>query len=339
MRKLYGKVKETLEKHHEKLWWAHSIYALGLGVVVVMLAHRKFHLVKWLILALFGLWIGLLMFNRFLARQAGGSKKKGVKIVFNYIMKNLYQQMFFFMIPFYYDSTTFGSTNMWFLAFIAICAVLSTNDIVFDRYIMENRYLASFFYAFCLFASFNIFLPLLFGVKNIVAVYLAGVLCILLFSSLHFPPRKLFGRMGAISLLVAICLFLVFLSWGRRAIPPAPIRQVNATMAVGRDASTGEPVGRFYRIHVDDLKRHSLYCFTAIETPLSIREDVRHVWLLRKREVFRRTFKLVQSKSEKGVNIFSQLIRFPPNPVGEWVVETRTTGNQLIGLTRFLVVR
>ena len=34
MRKIYGKVKDTLEKHHDKLWWAHSIYALGLGIGV-----------------------------------------------------------------------------------------------------------------------------------------------------------------------------------------------------------------------------------------------------------------------------------------------------------------
>lgn len=339
MRKLYGKVKETLGRHHDKLWWAHSIYALGLGVAVVILAHRKFYLVKWLILSIFGLWLGLLLFNRFLAGQAGGAKKKGVKAVFNYIMKNLYQQMFFFMIPFYYDTTTFGSTNMWFLAAIAVCAVLSTQDIIFDRYIMENRFFASFFYAFCIFASFNIFLPLLFGVRNIVAVYLAGVFSIMLFSTLHFQPRQLFSRMGALSMVVAICLFLVFLGWGRRAIPPAPIRQVSSTMAVGRDPQTGEPMGRFYRIHVDDLKTHPLYCFTAIETPLSIREDIRHLWFLRKKEVFRHTFHMVHSKTEKGVDLYSRIGRFPPNPVGEWVVEARTTGDQLIGQTRFLVVR
>lgn len=339
MRKIYDKVKETLEKHHETLWWAHSIYALALGIAVVVLAHRKFHLVKWLILSLFGLWIGLLLFNRFLAGRAESAKMKGVKVVFNYIMKNLYQQMFFFMIPFYYDTTTFGSINMWFLLAIAVCAVLSTQDIIFDRYIMENRYLASFFYAFCLFASFNIFLPLLFGVKNIVAVYLSGVFCIILFSSLHFPVRQLLSRMGAIALVVAICLFLVLLGWGRRGIPPAPIRQVASTMAAGRDPGTGKPVGRFYRIHADDLKSFPIYCFTTIETPLAIREDIRHLWFLRGKEVYRRTFTMVHSKTEKGVDLYSRLERFPPNPVGEWVVEARTTGDQLIGLTRFLVVR
>jgi len=339
VRQIYGKVKTTLEKHHDKLWWAHSLYALSLGVGVVLLAHRKFHLVKWLILVLFGLWIGLLVFNRFLAGVEGGTKTKGVKIVFNYIMKNLYQQMFFFMIPFYYDTTTFGSINMWFLIVIAVCAVLSTQDIIFDRYIMENRYLASFFYAFCLFASFNIFLPLLAGVKNITSVYLSGILTILLFSSLHFPPRKLFSRMGALALVIAVCLFLVFLRWGRRGIPPAPIRQVSSAMAIGRDSRTGKPVGRFYRIHADDLKGRTLYCFTNIETPLSIREDIRHIWFRQGHEVYRHTFHMVHSKTEKGAALYSALSHFPPNPVGEWIVEARTTGDQLIGETRFLIVR
>lgn len=339
MKQIYRKAKELLEKHHDKLWWAHSIYALALGVGVVILAHRKFHLVKLLILALFGIWIGLLIFNRYLAGVEGGTKIKGVKVVFNYIMKNLYQQMFFFMIPFYYDTTTFGSWNMWFLIGITVCAVLSTQDIIFDRYIMENKYLASFFYAFCLFASFNIFLPLLAGVKNIVSVYLSGVFTILLFSSLHFPPRKLFSRTGAIALVVAICLTLVVLRWARRAIPPAPIRQVASTMAVGRDPHTGKPRGRFFRIHADDLDRRTLYCFTRIETPLAVHEDIRHVWYRGRTEVHRRTFHMVHSQSEEGIALYSTLSHFPPNPVGEWLVEARTTGDQLIGQTRFLVVR
>lgn len=339
MRHLYGKVKEALEKHHDKLWWAHSIYALSLGVGVVILAHRKFHLVKWLILSLFGLWIGLLVFNRFLAGREGGTKIKSVKVVFNYIMKNLYQQMFFFMIPFYYDATTFGSYNMWFLILITVSAFLSTQDIIFDRYIMENKYLASFFYAFCLFSSFNIFLPLLAGVKNITSVYLSGVMTIVLFSSLHFPPRKLLSRTGAISLLIAISLFLVVLRWGRRTIPPAPIRQVSSSMAVSIDPRTRGPRGTFYRIHADDLNGRTLFCFTNIETPLAIREDIRHVWLLRGREIYRHTFHMVHSRTEKGVTLHSSLSHFPPHPVGPWVVEARTTGDQLIGQTRFLVVR
>ncbi len=343
VKRIYGKVRQTLEKHHDKLWWAHSIYALSLGVGVVILAHRKFHLVKWLLVALVGIWIGLLVFQRFLA--GGGEDesrtKKGVKIAFNYIMKNLYQQMFFFMIPFYYDATTFGSTNMWFLVVIAVCAILSTQDIIFDRYIMENKYLASFFYAFCMFASFNIFLPLLGGVRNIVSLYLSGILTLVLFSTLHFPARALMSSQGALSLAIAIGLFLTLLEWGRRTIPPAPIRQVSSTMAVGRDSATGKPLGPFYRIHVDDLASTTLYCFTKIETPLKIREDIVHVWRKqgRRRPWYRKKFKTVHSRSEAGVALVSEVSSFPPNPVGEWLVEAMTTGGQLIGQTRFLIVR
>lgn len=338
MKRVLGKVKETLEKHHEKLWWAHSIYALSLGVVVVILAHRRFTLVKWLILSLFCIWLGVLFYQRFLEGSAGGTKKKGFKIVFNYIMKNLYQQMFFFLIPFYYDSTTFGSPNMYFLFALGLCAILSTQDIIFDRYIMENRYLSSLFYAFCLFASINLFLPLLLGVKNIVSIYLSGVLCILLFATLHFRPQQLFSRGGALALVIVIGLFLTLLRWGRLAIPPAPIRQVRSSMAVGR-TDQGKPEGRFYRIHADDLTGTTLFCFTAIETPLAVREDIKHIWRFRGRIVHQKTFQTVHSKSEKGIDLFSSLDTFPRNPVGSWLVEAMTTGGQLIGQTRFLVVR
>ncbi len=341
--KIVGRVKETFAKHHDKLWWAHSIYALALGVGVVILAHRKFHLVKWLLVALVGIWIGLLVFQRFLSAGAEEESrtKKGVKIAFNYIMKNLYQQMFFFMIPFYYGATTFGSANMWFLIVITICAFLSTQDIIFDRYIMENKYLASFFYAFCLFASFNIFLPLLGGVRNIVSLYLSGIFTLVLFSTLHFPAKQLFSRQGALALAISIGLFLTLLEWGRRTIPPAPIRQVTSTMAVARDTRTGKPIGQFYRIHVDDLKNATLYCFTKIETPLKIKEDIVHVWrkLGRRKPWFQKKFKTVHSKSAAGVALVSEVSGFPANPVGRWMVEAMTTGGQLIGQTRFLIVR
>jgi len=343
VKKIVGKVKATFQKHHDKLWWAHSIYALGLGVGVVILAHRKFHLVKWLLVALLGLWIGLLIFQRFLATgvEEESRTRKGVKIAFNYIMKNLYQQMFFFMIPFYYGATTLGSANMWFLVVITLCAILSTQDIIFDRYIMENKYLASFFYAFCLFASFNIFLPLLGGVRNIVSLYLSGIFTVVLFSTLHFPVKQLFTRHGALALVVAMGLFLTLLEWGRSTIPPAPIRQVSSAMAVDRDKKTGKPIGQFYRIHVDDLKNATLYCFTKIETPLQIKEDIVHVWrkIGRRKPWFEKKFQTVHSKNEAGVALVSEVSGFPADPVGRWIVEAKTTGGQLIGQTRFLIVR
>jgi hypothetical protein len=337
---LVGKVKDTLAKHHDKLWWAHSIYALGLGVAVVILAHRKFHLVKWLILFLFFLWMGLLVYQRFLIGDEGASRtRKGLKVAVNYIMKNLYQQMYFFMIPFYYDTTTFGSANMWFLAVIAVCAVLSTQDIVFDRYLMENKYYASLFYAFCIFASFNLFLPLLTGMRNVTALYTAGLLTVVTFVSLHFRARQIFNREGAVALAIATGLFLTMLRWGRTTIPPAPLRQVSSAMAVGVDARGTGPAGQFYRIHVDDLSGTTLHCFTSIETPLRVSEDIQHVWKLRGKVVHRQTFATVHSRSEKGIPLHSTLSSFPGDPVGRWIVEAKTTGGQLIGETRFLVVR
>ncbi len=71
--------------------------------------------------------------------------------VMTYALKNLYQGMLFFLLPFYWKSTTLDAANVWFVIVLAACAVVSTLDIVFDRVLMRWRWMASTFHALTLF--------------------------------------------------------------------------------------------------------------------------------------------------------------------------------------------
>src|SRR6185369_8613066 len=79
-----------------------------------------------------------------------------------YALKNLYQGMLFFLLPFYWKSTTFWASNAWFVVLLGACALLSTLDIVFDRVVFRFRALASIFHAVALFGCLNLVVPALF---------------------------------------------------------------------------------------------------------------------------------------------------------------------------------
>jgi hypothetical protein len=60
-------VRAFLRDHGHKLWWLHSIYALGLGVGVVAFAHRGFDHARWMAVALGLAWLLLVLFFRLFA--------------------------------------------------------------------------------------------------------------------------------------------------------------------------------------------------------------------------------------------------------------------------------
>src|SRR5690606_24864240 len=133
------------------LWWLHSAYALGLGVAVVAFAQKGFDHARWLAVSVGAAWLLVVLFFRLFGsggRQqerlhAAGAKVRLRFFAMTYALKNLYQGMLFFLLPFYWKSTTFGAANSWFVVLLGACALLSTLDIVFDRVVFRFRALAS----------------------------------------------------------------------------------------------------------------------------------------------------------------------------------------------------
>jgi len=81
------------------------------------------------------------------------------RFLVNYVNKNLYQQLLFFILPIYAGSTTWSSRNVLFLIVLAVSAVLSTLDVVYDRVLSARRVLAAWFFAFNAFAVVSVALP------------------------------------------------------------------------------------------------------------------------------------------------------------------------------------
>src|SRR6202041_980934 len=150
----------------KKLWWLHSVYALVLGCSVVFFAQKGFERARWLSVSLGVAWLLVVALFRLGAARAAHDTAAPAKaklrfFVMTYVLKNLYQGMLFFLLPFYWKSSTLGSYNGIFVVLLGVFAVLSTVDLVFDRVLMRWAVVGALFHGLTLFACLNLVIPAL----------------------------------------------------------------------------------------------------------------------------------------------------------------------------------
>jgi hypothetical protein len=141
-----------LARHQAALWWLHSAWALGCGVAVMWIGTRHFAFVRVAVVYVAVIWLVSLSSPLLIAHQALSGRAHWVRLGLNYISRNFYQQVLFFVLPIYYASATAGSINMLFVALVGVSALISTLDVVYDRHLSTNRDLTAAFFAVNLFS-------------------------------------------------------------------------------------------------------------------------------------------------------------------------------------------
>ncbi|MGK0358727.1 MAG: hypothetical protein ACI9U2_001020 [Bradymonadia bacterium] len=333
-------VRAWLRRHHRKLWWLHSLYALMLGAFVVTFAQKGLVYVRWVTLFLVAMWgIIVLVF-----RVAGSGREQRLEtqrdkvrfLLMTYVLKNLFQGMLFFLLPFYWKTATTGAGNWWFVIVLAASALLATLDVIFDRVLMRWRLAASIYFGIALFACLNLAIPALLRIPAIWALSLAAVAASIGFFTLHFPLRDLRSPK-----LLLILIFTTASAWGvayagRRAIPPVPL--VVAHAAVGPEIL---PDGRLAlevtTLHTDWVKE--MIAVTDVQTLADSGEDFVHVWRHSDAVVWR----LIPTRTAMGsdrIRLQSMLRteQLPLDRVGQWSVDIETTAGQLVGRHAFTVI-
>ena len=214
----------------KRAWWLHSLAALAFGIFVMLFARKGLAYADKMLVALPVSWALVFVALRFIvgAENTAADEhlaKRGLRVVTNYIIKNLYQQMFFFLVPLYASSTTWSlsSRNFWLAPLLLLCAVLSTLDVVFDRFIMERRGLASVMYGVCLFGVLNLVLPLVVKMPHFRALLVAAAATAPAVALLTFRVRAVFSLQGLALTTLATGALTIGAWYGRAAIPPAPL--------------------------------------------------------------------------------------------------------------------
>jgi len=328
----------------KKIWWLHSGFALTFGVGVMLFARHGLAYADKLLLVLSLSWLLMFVALRFIvgpANRAPDEKllRKGLRLGTNYLIKQLYQQMFFFLVPLYASSATwsFASSNWWLAPLLLVCAVVSTMDLVFDNVIMERRWLAAAMYGLAMFGLLNVAVPLVFGLDHATGLILSALATPPSVALLTFSVRSVIAWQGAVATVgVTGALVLAVMAWPA-AIPPAPLAMTETTVGSGSRGSYECMPASAHVIRQSRLD--GLRCGSWLVEPGGVKDQIVHDWYHRGTRVAHLYPTLAHCDGD-GTVVVSELPpdRMPADPTGRWRCVTRTVHGQLVGLRDFTVV-
>lgn len=339
------RARTLTRRHGRKLWWLHSAYALGLGITVVTVAQKGFDHARWLAVSVGAAWMLVVVFFRLFGsgraqRHLDGASPKAKLRFFamTYALKNLYQGMLFFLLPFYWKSTTFGSANTWFVVLLGACALLSTLDIVFDRVVFRFRALASVFHGVAIFACLNLVVPALFpDTRTLVTLMTAAAVSLVAFWTIHVNLAMLRDRRWIAAFVLSIAAGLGLTYSARSFIPPVPMYVAHGAVGpiVLPDGRLGMEVTKLDPAVIDKL-----IAITDVVVPGGKGDRLLHVWRHDGQEVERATESTSRVDAPHGlVRLRSGMEngQLPEHLDGAWTVDVETQDGQLVGRVNFTV--
>nr|MDA3864289.1 DUF5924 family protein [Deltaproteobacteria bacterium] len=283
----------------------------------------------------------LIIFDRVAAYEnKTGKQKRGTKVLLNFIMKNMYQALYFFMLPFFWEASVLNSLNIGFTLLLGILAVLSTQDLIFDNWLMENKILRATYYTLCLFASFDLLLPLFIPIPTRYILPLAAFLSVFGFIALHYP--KLIFKKGKLRWIIISGLVIGYGCHQAEILVPAAPYKISQTAitAVTPDQFQKSPFAGVRKIHENDFKKKKLYCINILETPMYPRDTFTHIWSRNGETLLKKDVKKL--KLGNGDYLLWTSMEYSNlstiKTLGNWHVELSTGGRRLLNNHYFMVV-
>lgn len=338
---LWQRFKHQLLAHEKILWALHSVWALTYGVLIMIFFKGDFGQVRKLLLFLMFLMLLIIAFDRIAERETKtGDKKRGVKLVLNYVMKNMYQALYFFMLPFYWDATQLDSVHWPFTAAVGALAVLSTQDLFFDNFLMEHKWIRNAYFAFCLFAAFHLLLPVLLPFPLHYTIAASAFCATFAFFVLHLPQfvwqEKHFRWVLVIAIGAAAVVWVV-----RPLVPPVPYRVVQSGVT-GEDLTLPDqafPHG-VHDLAAADYRERPLWAYQILHCPTFPHDTFWHEYrrgsaLVSRQAVARRPlgggrYLLWSRLSYDDLGL--------GDPSGDWTLTLRTSGGIYLKSHSFTIV-
>jgi Family of unknown function (DUF5924)/Protein of unknown function (DUF2914) len=322
-----GRLTRLAARHQSLLWWGHSAWALAWGIVAMWLGTRHFAFLRIAVLYVAAVWL-LSLTTPPTDRPLPDRRAHWIRTGIAYLSRNFYQQILFFVLPIYYASATAGTINMAFVVLLALSALLSTLDVVYDRHLSRNRDLAAVFFTLNLFACLTAALPILWHVGPSLAVRTGAGLAFLGFVSFHLGRRP--GRLGPWGALIASALLLAWIAGpGQRIVPPVPLRLVHTDFGDQVNRESMEMATHFTTLPAGWTG--TLDAVTSVRAPMGLSEAVRHRWTVNGVPVKTTPAYQVSGGRPGGFRIWTALPIDGGRP-GAWItLDVETEGGQIIG--------
>lgn len=319
-----------LHGHQRLLWGLHSLWALALGICVMWMGARHYEWLRVTLLYIAFLWVTSLFVPALVDRPGTGTKWRGrLRLVINYFTKNFYQQLLFFLLPIYYASASGWSANLVFIVFLAVSALISTLDVVYDQHLSVRRELVAVFFAFNLFACINVMLPTLWSVSNRVALPVSAALALLAFATIRYRLGELARVEVRLQIGLAGVVLVLVVALGRPLIPPAPLRVLHTDFGASVDRRSFQ-VGRRMEVLPEGWSGR-VYAVTAVYAPLGLRDRIGHRWYQDGRLVYASPFYALTGGRREGFRIWTSGPVTSIQPSTHVRIDTCTEAGQLVG--------
>jgi len=315
--------------------WGLSLLSLLSGIATLVIFRRGTEHFPWILGNVLLLWVGGVVFAHL--RQALEARNRPIiRVAVDFTLQSLHHELLLFLLPIYYASTTLGSRNLWFFVLHLTATLFTGIDPWYRAMVLrQSPWVGHLLFAFGLFASLNVGLPLI-RVRSAWALLLSAILSVL---ALIPVIRRGFAFSWRNAVLVATLVGLLAASiiWSVRYwVPPAPLYLSGATFA--RSVEGLQPVEPVRKVSAADLQTWGgLACFTAISAPAGLREQIYHVWWKDGTLVTRIALSPISGGRPGGYRTYSKRSDLGADPVGRWTVDVLTGQGQLIGRVRLVV--
>ena len=305
------------------------------GIGSFILVDRQAGLASWVAVLMLISWVWLMLENTLTGLFARTFNREIPQPLLRYATQMIHQETLFFVLPFFFITTTWNSGQLVFTGLLGAAGLISIIDPLYYKWLAPRRWLFLALHTLTLFAALLTALPIILHLTTAQSFKLALIAAMALsFPSLasSFPINT--WRRG-------VALVLVTLSVGaggwllRSWVPPATLWMTE--VAVSTEVLNRQPGDSLDEIAASRIRSSGLYAYTAIIAPRGLNERIYHVWQKDGKEVDRIALDIHGGRKE-GYRAWTHKQNFPPNPVGKWQVRVLTEDGQVIGVLRFKVV-
>ena len=311
-----------------------ALFGFCSGVGSFILVDRQRGMAGWIAVILLVSWVWLMLENTLTQWFARVFKREIPPPLLRYATQMIHQESLFFVLPFFFITTTWNSGQLVFTGLLGAAALVTITDPLYYKWLAPRRWLYLGMHTLALFAALLTALPIILNLTTAESYKLAlGAAVLLSIPSMAVSlPLKTWRGWLVLPLIV---IALGATGWLLRSwVPPATLWMTE--VAVTTQVQSRTPGESIEQISVSQLRSQGLYAYTSINAPRGLNERIYHVWLLNGQEVDRIALDIHGGRKE-GYRAWTHKLNFPPNPVGRWQVKVLTEDGQMIGVLRFKV--
>lgn len=226
-----GRARLFWERHRTAFWWLHSVWALASGIAVLILARERYGFVPWVVAFLGITWASTLYFGRqTTVAQPDATPGIGTEVG-SWLTRGMFQETLFFLLPFYAYSTVAGSWNVVFPSLLALLALFSCADVVFDNWLRTKPIFGMLFFAVVAFSALNLLLPIMIALDPSWATPITGLLAVGMAMPIAIQGARHSTRLDWLGVAAGGLAVIGISALLPQLIPPVPLRVDSATFS------------------------------------------------------------------------------------------------------------